>query len=71
MLAAADQQQVAIGHKKVDYKTIPKWHIDSLLREYGLHATDGLNNKRKFAIGPWALGMAPADVGAGLMKTRP
>ena len=54
MVAAADQQQVAIGHKKVDYKTIPKWHVDSLLREYGLHTTDDLNSKWKFTIGPWA-----------------
>lgn len=34
-----------------DYEMMPEWKLDVLLSEYGLPATGGVDQKRKFAMG--------------------
>lgn len=34
-----------------DYKTMPEWKLDCLLREYGLPVTGDVGTKRNFAMG--------------------
>ncbi|TKW36907.1 hypothetical protein SEVIR_1G012500v4 [Setaria viridis] len=38
-------------YKKADYEAMPEWHVDCLLREYGLPADGDLDSKRRFAMG--------------------
>ncbi|KAG2657577.1 uncharacterized protein LOC120696982 [Panicum virgatum] len=61
--AAGEQQQGGGGdgffrmplhyprYKRADYEAMPEWHVDCLLREYGLPVAGDLRAKREFAMG--------------------
>ncbi|KAG6467509.1 hypothetical protein ZIOFF_074669 [Zingiber officinale] len=38
-------------YTRADYETMPEWKLNCLLQEYGLPATGGVDDKRKFAMG--------------------
>lgn len=38
-------------YTRADYKTMPEWKLDCLLREYGLPVIGDVGSKRNFAMG--------------------